>query len=290
MGSRSIVAIVGAGTLGGALAHTLAGRNRLDEIRLIDTSHGVAAGKALDIQQAGAVEGFRTRVVAQSDTSWAIGATVVVLAGPVVGAEGTEGHDEWDSDQGLGLLSRLAANDPRTVFVCAGASHAAFDEIGVAELGVPRVRLLGSAPVALESALRAIVAVELRSAASQVSISVLGRPPGRTVVLWSQATVCGHALGQLIEPARLARLRERVSRLWPPGPYTLASAAGRVSEALVDGNTGRILPCFVSLEGELGVSGRVAAMPVRLGACGLTRVIEPPLSVQERVQLDTALT
>ena len=290
MGSRSIIAIVGAGTLGGAIAHTLAGRDRVDEIRLIDTSRDVATGKALDIQQAGSVEGFRTRVVAQGDTSWAIGAMVVVLAGPVESVEGVEGGDEWDTDHGLGLLSRLAANDRRAVFVCAGASHACLVERGVAELGVPRERLLGSAPFALESALRAIVAVELRSAASQVSISILGRPPGRMVVPWSQATVGGHAIDQIVEPSRLARLRERVSVLWPPGPYTLASAAGRVSEGLVDGNTARSFSCFVSLQGELGISGRVAAMPVRLGADGLEQVVEPTLSAQERVQLDTALT
>ena len=290
MGSRSIVAIVGAGTLGGALAHTLAGRNTVDEIRLIDSARDVATGKALDIQQAGSVEGFHTRVVAQGDTSWAIGATVVVLAGPIGGAEGVESADEWDTEHGLSLLARMTANDHRAVFVCAGSSHAGLVERGVAELGVPRERLLGSAPLALESALRAIVAVELRSAASQVSVSALGRPPGRMVVPWSQATVGGYTIGRLLAPTRLARLEERVSRLWPPGPYTLASAAGRISEALVDGNAGRAFPCFVSLRGELGVRGRVGAMPVRLGAGGLTSVVEPTLNVRERVQLETALS
>ena len=235
MGSRSIVAIVGAGTLGGALAHTLAGRNTVDEIRLIDSARDVATGKALDIQQAGSVEGFHTRVVAQGDTSWAIGATVVVLAGPIGGAEGVESADEWDTEHGLSLLARMTANDHRAVFVCAGSSHAGLVERGVAELGVPRERLLGSAPLALESALRAIVAVELRSAASQVSVSALGRPPGRMVVPWSQATVGGYAIGRLLAPTRLARLEERVSRLWAAGtlhtrlgcrPY-LGSARGR---------------------------------------------------------------
>ena len=287
MRSRSIVAIVGAGTLGGALAHTLAGRNRIDEIRLIDTSRDVAAGKALDIQQAGSVEGFRTRIVARGDTSAAIGATVVVLAGPAGGP--VDGSDEWDGDTGLSLLARLTASDRRAVFVCAGASHAGLIERGVGELGVARERLLGSAPYALESALRAIVAVELRSAASEVSVTVIGRPPGRVVVPWSQATVGGYAIDQLVAPSQLARLREQVSRLWPPGPYTLASAASRVTEALVEGNAGRSFPCFITLQGELGVRGRVAAMPVTLGSLGLRSVVEPPLSVRERVQLETAL-
>ena len=284
MRPRSMVAIVGAGTLGGSLAHKLAARDRVDEIRLIDEARGVAAGKSLDIRQAGAVERARANVVAHADLTAAAGAAAIVLAGPA-----TTTDAEWDEARGLELLARIASLDRRAVIVCAGASHRRLVQRGVSDVGLPRHRLIGSAPYGFESALRAIVAVELRCAASQVSLTVLGAPPVGAVVPWSQATVRGLAISHAAEPPRLARLPQKVPRLWPPGPYTLASAAARVSEAIVDATDRRGLPCFVVLDGEAGVRGKAAAMPVEVSARGVSRVLEPRLSVQERVLLENAL-
>ena len=284
MRPRSMVAIIGAGTLGGSLAHKLAVRDRVNEIRLIDDAYSVAAGKSLDIRQAGAVERWGVNIVPHQDLAAAVGATAIVLAGPA-----TTTDDEWDEARGLELLARIASLDRRAVIVCAGASHRRLVERGVSDTGLPRHRLIGSAPYGFESALRAIVAVELRCAASQVSLTVLGTPPDGAVVPWSQATVRGLAISHAVEPPRLAKLRQKVPRLWPPGPYTLASAATRVLEAIVDATDRRALPCFVVLDGEVGIRGKAAAMPVEIGAQGVSRVIEPRLSVQERVLLENAL-
>ena len=280
----SIVAIIGAGTLGGSLAHKLASRDRFDEVRLIDELRDVAAGKALDIQQAAAVETFHTTLRADGDLAAAVGADVVVITGPVEAPE-----TEWSEGSGLPLLDRVAGADRRTVIVCAGASHRRLIERGVGELGIPRRRLIGSAPEGLRAALMAIVALELGCPASEVTLTVLGAPPEHTVVPWSQATVGGLALDQRLPPAALARLREKSRRVWPPGPYALAAAAGRVSEAVIDG-AGRSPACFVVLDGELGARGRSTATRVELGTGGVVAVTEPSLNAQERVELETALT
>ena len=94
----SLVAIVGAGEIGGAAARALAFRSRVDVVRLIDGQESVAAGKALDLRQAGPVRGSDTRVEAAADLSAASGATAIVLADPA-------GSAEWTGESGLGYSS-----------------------------------------------------------------------------------------------------------------------------------------------------------------------------------------
>src|SRR5438105_1055505 len=96
----SSVAILGAGELGGALAHLLARSNAVREIRLIDDGGTIAAGKALDISQAGAVEGHACRVEGSSDFSVASGSSIVIVADRT-------GRGEWHGDEGLALLKPL---------------------------------------------------------------------------------------------------------------------------------------------------------------------------------------
>ena len=161
-----IVAVVGAGTLGGSLAHKLASRERFNQVRLIDTAGGIAAGKAADMQQAAAVERFHTEVTAHEHSDVTADADVIVLTGPA------EIPDvEWPEEAGLHLLARVSAVNRGAVIVCAGASHRRLVGRGVANL---RCRLIGSAPSAFHAALQAIVAVELRYSASEVALAVLG--------------------------------------------------------------------------------------------------------------------
>lgn len=279
----SVVAIVGAGTLGGAIAHAIASRDRFHEVRLIDEARDIAAGKALDIQQAAPVECFRTAINASEDVAAAADADVAILAGPASGETA-----EFGDDAGLAVIERLAAGVRCPVVICAGASHRSLVERGVRECGLPRRGLIGSAPEALRAALSALLALDIGCAASDVALTVLGVPPRRAVVPWSQVTVAGLSVERRLSVARLARVRARTTRLWPPGPYALAAAAGRVAASLVD-RTGRTPVCFAVLEGELGVSRRSAAVPVELDALGIARVVEPSLSTYERVQLDNAL-
>lgn len=280
----SVVAIIGAGDLGGALAHKLALRDRIDEVHLIDTAAAMATGKALDIQQAAPIAGFRTRVTAGSELWAAAGADVIALA------DAAAPPGEWQGESGLALLRRLTELAPHAAYVCAGASQRGLIERGTQELRIPRTRLVGSAPGALASAIRALTALEIGGSPADVSLVVVGVPPDRAVAAWNEATVRGTPIGQILRPAQVARLNGHLARLWPPGPYALASAAARVCEAMATGGARRSLSCFVALDEELrGARGRVAAMPVLLGARRVEVVLPPSLSVQEQVQLENAV-
>jgi malate dehydrogenase len=275
------VAIIGAGELGGAMAHALARSNLVRTITLIDDTRRVAAGKALDIAQAAPVEGFATQLAGATDVSMAAGAAIVILADRMTGGE-------WQGEDGLVLLKRLSHTASGAVILCAGPAQRELIDRGVRELKLSRSRLFGSAPESLAAAARALVALAVNGSPRDISLSVLGVPPAHTVIPWADATVAGFALTRLVnEPVR-RRLSDRVTALWPTAPYALAAAATTVVEAMA-GRSRRIASCFVAPDLTAGARTRTGAMPVRLGPGGIVEVMLPSLSTVEQVALDNAM-
>ena len=287
------VAIVGAGELGGLVAHTLMRQKAADRVRLIDSNARVAEGKALDISQAAPVEGFAGLVTGSADLSDAAGADVVVIAERVgspgsAGKPGTAATKDWVGDEALTLVRQLNAIAPRALILCAGLPHRDLVERSVRELHIPRSRILGSASEAFSAAATAIVALELDVSPRDVALSILGVPPHQIVIAWEHAAVAGLALiGMMNEPSR-RQLTRRIGALWPVGPYALASAACKVVDAM-SGNSRRLVTCFVAPDDQAGVRARAVALPVRLGSNGIVEVMMPTLSVAERVALDNAM-
>lgn len=276
------VAIVGAGGLGGALAHILARLDVASTVRLIDESRGVAAGQALDIMQASPLEGFTTSVSGSADLATAAGAALIVLADRA-------GHGEWQGDDGMAMLQRLLRIGSRSLILCAGAEQRQLVERGVRELGFARTRLFGSAPEALAAAVRALVALETNGSPADVALTVVGVPPSHVVVPWEDAAIGGFAAtGVLDEPAR-RRIAARIGPLWPPGPYALAWAAARAVESAGE-RSRRLFSAFVAPDDNGGRRTRAAALPVRLGRDGLLEVATPVLTVHDRVALESAMT
>src|SRR5690242_6534366 len=99
----SLIAIIGAGPIGSTLAHKLAGRSRVREIRLIDADVGIARGKALDIQQSGPVESFSTMLSGIDSVHAGAGADVVVMA------DAASGTGEYAGEAGLAMLRQIVA-------------------------------------------------------------------------------------------------------------------------------------------------------------------------------------
>ena len=276
------VAIVGAGDLGGSLAYTLCIRDRITEVRLVDEKADLAAGKALDIQQAGAIERFDTKIRTSGDLALAIGANVVVLA-DTAGARPTECTDETE----LARLRRVIEQDRDAVVVCAGAEQQPLIQQAILDGFVDRQRIVGSAPAALASAIRAIIALEADCSPRDVALSVLGLPPTAAVVTWDSATVGAAPLADALSAHAVARIKARVAHLWPPGPYALAAAASGVCEAIASGHSRPVFSCFCGLERR--PSDKVVAAQVRLDGQGIRERLSPPLSPGERVEFDSAL-
>jgi malate dehydrogenase len=279
----STVCIIGAGELGGAIAHALGRGAQASRIVLVDDAAGVAAGKALDIQQAGAIESSHARLEGSADITRVVGASVCIIAdrsGPT--------SQEWRGDDGLALLKRLVPYLEESPVVFAGPSQDEMLLAAVQELHLRRDRLLGSAPEALLSAVKSMVAIEAQCSPSEIELTVLGAPPRGFVVPWSEASIGGQALERMLTQVQLSRIENRAAHLWPPGPHALGLAAARVTEALITGSR-RTFNILTGLGGEFGARGRVGVLPVLLSAKGISATRVPALTTRERIQVENAL-
>ena len=276
------ICIVGAGELGGSTAHALARGERVRRVLLIDEDGTIAAGKALDIQQSGAVEGFHTRVDGTNDLTRVAGGAVVVIA------DSGRASQEWSGELGLSMVARLNGFLGTAPIVFAGASHADLILSVGREAGLNRRRLIGSAPEGLAAAVRAIVALEARCSPSEVTLAVLGTPPSGFLVPWGEASIGGYSLERVLTQVQLRRVETRLARLWPPGPQTLGLAAAKVAEATVTSSR-RSMSVLTVLGGEFGVRDRSGVLPCMLTPSGIAEVRLPDLNTRERVQLETAL-
>jgi malate dehydrogenase len=276
----SFIAVLGGGSLGGAAAHALAVRDRVSETRLIDPAGTVARGKALDIQQSAPIDNFSGRVTAAESITAAVGADVVIVADAA-------GGGEHAGENGLALVRQLVRAGHRGPLLFAGAQQQDLMAMAVAELHLARSQVLGSAPFALESALRALAGLQLDASAVDVALRVVGVPPRHAVVAWEEATAAGQPLSSQLPPHEIAALSARIPGLWPPGPYALATAASRVAEALARGSRKRF-SCFVVADAG-PVRAAVVSLPVEVGPRGVIRVLEPALTRQERTGMENAI-
>jgi malate dehydrogenase len=279
----STVCIIGAGELGGATAHALARHECVSRVILIDVSAGVAAGKALDILQAGAVDGSHTHLEGSADLSRVVGAAVCVIAD-----RSGRTSNEWQGDEGLGLLNRVAPYTGDAPLVFAGPSQADLLLAAAREAHLRRERLIGSAPEALLGAVKSMAALEAQCSPAEIGLTVLGAPPRGFVVPWSEASIGGHALERVLTQVQLSRIEARLPHLWPPGPHALGLAAARVAEALVTSSR-RTYSIFTILGGEFGARGRVGVLPALLSSRGIVATRVPALNTRERVQVENAL-
>jgi malate dehydrogenase len=269
----SKVAIVGAGVVGGAVAHRLAERARVGDIVLVDDAAGVATGKALDIQQAGPIVGSDTTLAAASDPLAAAGASVVVVA---------DAHDggEWAGARGLALIEKILRAGSTAPFVFAGPNQGALMEQAAVKLGVPIDRLVGTAGSAVAGQVRALVGADADVSGADVSVAVAGRPPA-FVIGWSSATIAGSAIAERLPAHRMLAITSTVGRLWPPGPYAIASATAPVVEALAS-RSRRRHQALAILDGEFGARGIAAMLLLELGHGRVLGRTVPTLSPQER--------
>lgn len=278
----STVCILGAGELGGAVAHALARGDRLSRVLLVDAAAAVAAGKALDIQQASAIDGCHVRLEGTDDLTRVAGCDAMIVA------DRAGNMPEWQGDEGLGLLMRVAPFSESAPIVFSGAQQADLILMAAREVGIRRERLIGSAPDAFASAVRAVVALEARCSPADVNLAVLG-VPGGLVVPWSEASIGGYSADRVLSTVQLGRVEARAARLWPPGPYALGLTAARVAEAIL-GSSRRGFNVLTVLGGEFGVRDRVGTLPVHLASSGIVHARTPALNTRERVQLETVLS
>lgn len=274
--------VLGAGEIGGAVARQAAAHGVARRVVLVDDRGDAARGKALDIRQAGPVEGYDTEVLGSDDAAAVVGAAIVVVADRH-GAPGLE----WQGDDGLLFLARVRQLNPRALIVCAGPAQLDLVERFVVERGADRTRILGSAPEALRGAITALTSLAAGCTPREVSLTLLGRPPATAFVPWNDASIAGQRASEVLEPPEITRLDARLPMLWPPGPFSLGAAAAAVARLALTGSSGWP-SVFVVPEAIPNAQVRGVVLPAVLGPQGVRRLLVPTLSTRDRVRLESA--
>jgi malate dehydrogenase len=296
--ARKKIALVGAGNIGGELA-MLAARRELGDVVLLDIpdKEGVAKGKALDIMQAGALDGFDANVVGTSDYADIDGADVVIVTAGIPRKPGMSRDDLLSIN--LGIMRSVAENVKKhaaeaLVIVISNPLDAMVYEMKKIT-GFPRERVLGMAGALDSARFQCFIADAVGSSVKAVNTLVLGGHGDTMVPCLSYCTVNGIPVTQLLDSATLDAIVDRTRKgggeivgLMGTSAY-FAPAAGAISmaESYLKSQR-RLIACAAYLEGEYGYSDIYMGVPIVIGGSGLERVVEVELGADEKSALDAS--
>jgi malate dehydrogenase len=292
--SRRKIAMIGAGMIGGTLAH-LALLKRLGDVVLFDVIEGMPQGKALDLLESGPIEGFDATVSGTNSLADIAGAEVCIVTAGLPRRPGMSRDDLLETNVkvmksiGAGIKQHAPGSFVIVITNPLDAMVTALKRL----TGFPKQRVVGQAGVLDSARYRTFVAMELQVSVASVSATVLGGHGDDMVPVRSLCHVGGVPVETLIAPERLAAIEKRVRgaggeivNLMKTGSafYSPAAAAIRMAEAYLFDKK-EVLPCAALLEGEYGVDGFYVGVPVQIGAGGVEKVIEVALTADERAQL-----
>jgi len=294
--ARTKIALIGAGMIGGTLAH-LVGLKELGDVVMFDIAEGMPQGKALDISQSGAAEGFNCTLKGTSAYADIESAQVCIVTAGVARKPGMSRDDLLGIN--LKVMEQVGAGIKKyapdaLVIVITNPLDAMVWALQKAS-GLPRNKVIGMAGVLDASRFRHFLADELQVSVEDVTAFVLGGHGDDMVPLVRYSTIAGIPLPDIIKMGwmkqeRLDQIVERTRKgggeivaLLKTGSayYAPAASAIEMAEAYLKDKK-RVLPCAAYLNGEYGVKGLYVGVPVILGADGAERIVEIDLNSAER--------
>ena len=301
--ARSKIALVGAGNIGGTLAH-LAGLKELGDVVMFDIVEGVPQGKALDLVESSPVEGFDAAMTGTGSYADLRDADVVIVTAGVPRKPGMSRDDLIGIN--TGVMKQVGAGIrefcPSAFVICItnplDAMVWALRECS----GLPSRRVVGMAGVLDSARFRYFLSEELKVSVEDVTAFVLGGHGDTMVPSLRYSTVAGIPLPALVEMGWTTRERldaivqrtrdgggEIVGLLGTGSAYYApASAAIQMAESYLKDKR-RVLPCAALLNGEYGVRDLYVGVPVVIGANGVERIVEVDLDAEERAQFDRSV-
>ena len=293
MSKRRKVTVVGAGNVGATCAQELARRDYADVV-LVDIKEGLAEGKALDINQAGAVLGYEPYTIGSTGYDVSAGSDVVVVTAGVP-RTGDMSRDDLvaTNEKIVGSVTReVVKNSPDAILIVVSNPLDAMCHVARSVSGWPKERVFGMAGILDMARFSTFIAWETGASVKDVSSMVLGGHGDQMVSVVSATTVGGVPLRKLVSDERIAELVERTAKgggelvklLGTSAWYAPGAAAAQMVDAIMLDEK-RVLPCTAYLEGEYGIDGLYMGVPVKLGAGGIEAIVELELTDDERAAL-----
>jgi malate dehydrogenase len=291
---RRKITVVGAGNVGATCAQVLAQRDYANVV-LVDIKENLPQGKALDIDQMGAVLGFEPNVVGSNGYDETAGSEVVVVTAGLPRSPGMSRDDLVTTNEKIvtAVTEQVVAHSPEAVLIVVSNPLDAMCHVAQNISGWARERVFGMAGILDTARFATFIAWETGASVKDVTAMVLGGHGDQMVPVVSATTVGGIPLTKLVAQDKIDEMVERtrkgggeiVNLLGTSAWYAPGAAAAQMVDAICLDEK-RVLPCTALLEGEYGIDGLYMGVPVKLGAKGIEEIVELDLNDQERAWLD----
>ncbi len=301
--ARNKIALIGAGNIGGTLAH-LAAAKELGDVVLFDVVEGVPQGKALDLAQCAPVEGFDVELKGSNDYADIAGADVIIVTAGVARKPGMSRDDLLGINLKVmkAVGEGIKANAPNAFVICItnplDAMVWALREFS----GLPHHMVCGMAGVLDSARFRHFLADEFKVSVQDVTAFVLGGHGDTMVPVVEYSTVAGIPIPDLIEmgwstkeriDAIVQRTRsgggEIVALLKTGSAYYAPATSGiEMAEAYLKDKK-RVLPAAVNLTGQYGVNDLYVGVPVVIGAGGVEKIVEIKLNDEAKANFQVSV-
>jgi malate dehydrogenase len=300
---RKKIALVGAGNIGGTLAH-LIGLKELGDVILFDVAEGMPQGKALDLVQSSSIESFHSKITGSTNYKAIKNADVVIVTAGFQRRPGMTRDDLVEKNSfiiqqvGRGIKQYC----PKAFVICITNPLDAMVSVLQKAAVLKTNMCVGMAGVLDSARLKYFLAEEFKVSVQDVNAFVLGGHGDTMVPLIRYATVSGVPVPELIKlkwstqkkiDAIIERTRDgggEIGRLMKTASafYAPASSAIAMAESYLKNNK-RVLPCAAYLNGEYGVKGLYVGVPVVIGNKGVERILELKLNSTEKKQFNNSV-
>jgi malate dehydrogenase len=300
---RAKIALIGAGQIGGTLAH-LAGLKELGDVILFDIAEGIPQGKALDIAESAPVDGFDAKLKGANDYADIAGADVCIVTAGVPRKPGMSRDDLLGINLKVmkSVGAGIKAHAPNAFVICITNPLDAMVWALQTFSGMPKHKVVGMAGVLDSARFRHFLAEEFNVSVKDVNAFVLGGHGDTMVPLPRYSTVGGIPLPDLVRmgwttqeklDAIIQRTRDggaEIVGLLKTGSafYAPAAAAIQMAEAFLKDQK-RVLPCAAYVEGAYGLDGFYVGVPTVIGEGGVERVIAIKLDKDEQAMFDKSI-
>lgn len=287
---RRKVTVVGAGNVGATCAQEIARRDYADVV-LVDIIPNFPQGKALDMNQAGAVLGYEPNITGTNGYDETESSEVVVITAGRPRSPGMSRDDLVATNEAIvtSVTKEIVRRSRDCVIVVVSNPLDAMCHVAKAVSRFPKQRVFGMAGILDTARFSAFISWETGASVKDVTAMVLGGHGDQMVPVVSATTVGGVPLDQLVPKGRLAKMVERtrkgggeiVNLLNTSAWYAPGAAAAQMVDSIVLDEK-RVLPCTAYLDGEYGVRGLYMGVPVKLAAGGIEEIVKLKLSASEK--------
>jgi malate dehydrogenase len=291
---RKKITIVGAGNVGATAAHWAAIKE-LGDVVLMDIIEGMPQGKALDLMEAGPMEGFDANVIGTNGYEETKNSDVVIITSGIARKPGMSREDLLKINAGIvgSVTEQIVKNSPKCIIIVVSNPLDTMTYLTYKVSKFPKNRVIGQAGALDSSRFQSFLGMELKMSVEDIKVMLLGGHGDDMVPMPRFSTINGIPVTELLPKDKIDKIVDRTRKaggeivaLLKTGSAFYSPSLGAVlmAEAILKDKK-RIIPSCVYLEGEYGLKDICFGVPTVLGANGIEKIIELKLNDEEKAML-----